>query len=422
MKPLFRYSCCLLIVCLLAFMSGCKPNIQVSRENLAPGYQEDYISFTHQANLIHLNDSISELKLIFDADQFIFVREKPGEPFKAQVLVRALAFDSYDTDQWIDSTSLGFTIIQDSLNTPKVHYSLPLKIKTGTGGVVYLSISDLQKDKKQTQLIPVDKKTRFGAQWFSVDNHPWRIPSAFTAAPGNSVTFYYNGDSPEKLRCMLYCDSFSIPVPAYLFESTNAQKLDADSVFVPELMDANRHLYTTTLSKEGLYFFTADSDSANGFTIICTRQAYPDVNTYDAMAEPIRYISTQKEFKKMLEAENKTAAIEQFWLDIGKQQDHTRNLIRRYYSRVQIANTLFTSHTEGWKTDRGMIYIVFGPPTIVYRNSIVESWIYGEENNYFSITFNFKKMQNKFSNNDFVLERTPVYKDNWFRAVDIWRQ
>jgi len=422
MKRLFRYSCCLLCVCALSLMNSCKPNIQVSRENLAPNYQEDFISFTKQVNLIHISDSISELKISFDADQFIYVREKPGEPFKAEVLVRALAFDSYDTDQWVDSTSLAFTILQDSLNAPKVQYSLPLKIKTGTGGVVYFSISDVQKDRKQTQLIPVDKKTKFGAQWFSVDNQPWRIPSAFTAAPGNTVNFFYNGGSPEKLRCMLYCDSFSIPVPPYMLENTNAQKLDADSVFTPELLDANRHLYTATLQREGLYFFTADKDSAQGFTILCTDQAYPDVNSHKAMAEPIRYISTQKEYKRIIESDNVTAAIEQFWLDIGKQEDHTRNLIRRYYSRVRIANTLFASHTEGWKTDRGMVYIVFGPPTIVYRNAIFESWIYGEENNYFSITFNFKKMQNKFSDNDFVLDRTPVYKDNWFRAVDIWRQ
>jgi len=403
-------------------MYSCKPNIQVSRENLAPGYQEDFVSFTLQTNLIHINDSLSELKMIFDADQFIYVREKPGEPFKAQVLVRVLAFDSYDTDQWIDSTSLSFTILQDSLNKPVVQYSLPLKIKTGTSGVVYFSVSDVLKDKKQTRLIQVDKKTKFSAQWFSVDNQPWRIPSAFAASPGKTVTFFYNGASPEQLRCMLYCDSFNIPEPPYMFENNYGRKLVADSVFTPELLDADRHLFSTTLSREGLYFFTATSDSSLGFTILCTDQAYPDVNSHKAMAEPIRYISTQKEYKRIVESENVTAAIEEFWLGVGKQEDHTRNLIRRYYTRVQIANTLFTSHTEGWKTDRGMIYIVYGPPTIVYRNSTSESWIYGEENNYFSITFNFKKMQNRFSDNDFVLERTPVYKDNWFRAVDVWRQ
>ncbi|MPN51542.1 hypothetical protein SDC9_199190 [bioreactor metagenome] len=86
------------------------------------------------------------------------------------------------------------------------------------------------------------------------------------------------------------------------------------------------------------------------------------------------------------------------------------------------ANRLFTSYTEGWQTDRGMIYIVFGPPNIVYRSDDTESWIYGEENNFFSITFTFNKVKNIFCDNDYILQRAPVYKDNWFRAVDIWRQ
>ena len=34
------------------------------------------------------------------------------------------------------------------------------------------------------------------------------------------------------------------------------------------------------------------------------------------------------------------------------------NLIKTYYSKVEKANEMFTSHLEGWKTDRGMISII----------------------------------------------------------------
>ena len=37
-----------------------------------------------------------------------------------------------------------------------------------------------------------------------------------------------------------------------------------------------------------------------------------------------------------------------------------KSLIAIYYNRIQNANLHFTTFKEGWKTDRGMIYVVFG--------------------------------------------------------------
>lgn len=38
-----------------------------------------------------------------------------------------------------------------------------------------------------------------------------------------------------------------------------------------------------------------------------------------------------------------------------------------YFRRVRYANANFSLFQEGWKTDRGMIYILFGPPTEIIR-------------------------------------------------------
>ena len=76
---------------------------------------------------------------------------------------------------------------------------------------------------------------------------------------------------------------------------------------------------------------------------------------------------------------------------------------------------------EGWKSDRGIIYIIFGVPNVVYKHKNYENWIYGEENNMMSLSFVFHKVDNPITDNDFVLSRSPVFKNNWFRAVDSWR-
>ncbi|HCA83184.1 MAG TPA: GWxTD domain-containing protein, partial [Flavobacteriales bacterium] len=75
----------------------------------------------------------------------------------------------------------------------------------------------------------------------------------------------------------------------------------------------------------------------------------------------------------------------------------------------------------GWKTDRGMIYLIFGEPAFIDRTTDSETWIYGDRFSTASLRFNFLKIQNPFSDNDFLLQRMPVYKPEWYKAVDVWR-
>ena len=135
-----------------------------------------------------------------------------------------------------------------------------------------------------------------------------------------------------------------------------------------------------------------------------------------------RYIMAKKEFEFCLQASDKKLAIDDFWLDIGGSSERAKELIKKYYGRVMEANKLFTSFQEGWKTDRGMIYIVFGAPNKVTKRKDGEIWTYGEGTNSSSIVFSFIKIINPFSDNDYYLERNETYKDSWYQAVDMWRQ
>jgi hypothetical protein len=97
-------------------------------------------------------------------------------------------------------------------------------------------------------------------------------------------------------------------------------------------------------------------------------------------------------------------------------------LLKRYYGRVKEANKYYTSYTQGWKTDRGMVFVVFGKPTNMYMTSKGEVWVYGMETSMNSIRFVFNKTENPFSDNDYILERSQFFKDPWYSAVDYWRQ
>ena len=60
-----------------------------------------------------------------------------------------------------------------------------------------------------------------------------------------------------------------------------------------------------------------------------------------------------------------------------------------YYARVEYAKKNFQSFLEGWRTDRGMVYIRFGPPQNVERhpfdsdNKQYEIWYYYNQNREF---------------------------------------
>ena len=113
--------------------------------------------------------------------------------------------------------------------------------------------------------------------------------------------------------------------------------------------------------------------------------------------------------------------VDQFWLNKAHSNERARTLIRNYYSRVQLANELFTSHKEGWKTDRGLISIIFGSPSFIRYNKNNEIWIYGNDHNSNTIKFTFEKIKNIFSNNDYILKRNYAYKTPWYIAVETWR-
>lgn len=82
--------------------------------------------------------------------------------------------------------------------------------------------------------------------------------------------------------------------------------------------------------------------------------------------EDVTYIISDEEraaFKRLNTDEEREQFIEQFWLRRDPTPDTTENEFKEeHYRRIAYANERFASGIPGWKTDRGRIYITFGPP------------------------------------------------------------
>ncbi|GAB4239492.1 MAG: hypothetical protein Kow00109_14300 [Acidobacteriota bacterium] len=84
------------------------------------------------------------------------------------------------------------------------------------------------------------------------------------------------------------------------------------------------------------------------------------------LEEDVVYIITPEErdvFLKLQTDEERDRFIEEFWRRRDPDPKTAVNEFKEeHYRRIQYANEHFTAGIPGWKTDRGMVYIKFGPP------------------------------------------------------------
>jgi len=82
--------------------------------------------------------------------------------------------------------------------------------------------------------------------------------------------------------------------------------------------------------------------------------------------EEVPYIITAEEkaaFKKLTTDDEREAFIENFWERRNPNPGSPENEFKEeYYRRIAYANEHYASGIQGWRTDRGRIYIMYGPP------------------------------------------------------------
>ena len=108
--------------------------------------------------------------------------------------------------------------------------------------------------------------------------------------------------------------------------------------------------------------------------------------------EQMKYIAKGDFVKKIKKAdpEEKQKLFRGFWKSVDPTPATNENeLMEEYYRRVEYVNANYSALKEGWKTDRGMVYICLGPPSEVERHPFdpgrkpYEVWHYFQLNRVF---------------------------------------
>ena len=111
--------------------------------------------------------------------------------------------------------------------------------------------------------------------------------------------------------------------------------------------------------------------------------------------EDVVYIIAPEErsvFQKLTTPDEKERFIEQFWL---RRDPDLRTPVNEYkeehYRRLAYANEHFTAGVPGWRTDRGRIYIIHGPPVEIESHHMGQSYQRpSEEGGGFTSTYPFE--------------------------------
>lgn len=373
-----------------------------------------------KARVHHMDEQASSVLFSLRTRDLLYKGDGNGPPYRAAVRVTYEAYPDWNARTLLDSTS---TVVQDVSERTGNDQELIGRLELGgierPSFVLRVSAHDLNRNTRSSVLIEVDRTGSVRQDFLPLES--MRELPLFDD--------HFGGPTALRVRCprhagrllhgALYHQDHRLPAPVFTDQGGSALDPEPDSTFVVQV--DTRGEATLVLSRPGCYHLRPDSTRSEGFSLFVLDAGYPYVGDAAGMVPPLRYVTSMQEFDRISNATNVRQAVERFWLDAAGDRERARAAIRAYYQRVQNANRYFTAHVAGWRTDRGLVHIIFGTPNTIHRSGRGETWTYGEETNLMSTTFTFVRRSSPFTDNDLVLERDPTLKGAWYRNVESWR-
>ncbi len=350
--------------------------------------------------------------------ELLFNQANPETRDQSRVLLQYKLFSSF-SDQIIDHRGeQEFVINKDEVGDNYLgHIDIPTE--EGKSYLLEIFLTDQIRQLSSKRMILVDRFNPKSQQYYLIVSYP-----------GNEVAFerfFYpeerfrvvtQNPPASGLKIAYYKPIQDIPAPPYdvqvLFEDTP----EPDSVWTTR--NPSQNLFR--LEQEGLYQLFPDQENMNGVYVTNFGNSYPQVRTSVEMIPPLAYIATADELRKISENPDSKQAVDEFWLERGGSFSVARELIKVYYNRIVFANLYFSSDREGYLTDRGMIYVMMGPPDLVNKSETGESWVYKQSGSNQKYTFDFYLASDPIMGYDFALKRSENHRVPWNMAVQSWRE
>lgn len=425
------------IICLLltfititAVFNSCKTAQQViDSKDLSYLYNPTRNPINPRYNIVNQSDEQSILSVKFFAGDLFFSEANPQGVPTAQILVTVKLFDISSGKILADTAVYDLSIVKNTA-TQEYTYNMPLKVEPGVEYMAEIKILDRLRLIVIQAFVPFNTLSYNNRYNFVARGHFGKNPLFNPVLRINEyINLVYTRGPLDSLYISYYKPLNSIPDPPSMILPEKTIDYEAEKVFPLHYSDTIPMMFP----KEGLYLCSTQRNIKEGFTFLNMGVSFPNLTTPESMIEPLGYLASQDEISELKSSAKPKMALDNFWIKCGGNVEKGRELIRIYYTRVMYSNYYFTSFKEGWRSERGMIFIIYGPPDKVYKTSEGESWGYKKSvvkskwdgrftvsDNY--IFFNFKKRKSIFSDNDYYLSRSETLVTFWDKAIASWRK
>ena len=413
----------LLLLAILSLLSSCRPLKRPVNVNFAHIYNSDLNVVQPEYSIFHHHTDSTNLTIYINPDELLYVRDATEDFFTSRFQLSWYLFENFDSRNLSDSAKIRFSDTLTVDPRPYIERTIKLATQPGVRYTLFTEFEDLNRRTRHQDALTLDKSHPYTSQFFLFarqENSKSTAPFFLSLQKNYELT--YVEALNFGLSAHIYPTHDIIPVPPFVIIESQIEdipELIADTSFVLDFRNGRSSLFT---SQKGLYYFHEKENSELGFAAHAFHPGFPDISGSDDMLRSLRYITSADEYQQLFIYNNPELAMERFWNRSAGNPDRARELKIRYYNSVNNANILFTSFVPGLQTDRGMIYIIFGPPHTVFKTENTETWRYTEGMNVASATFIFNRISNKYSPNHYLLERDQAYRSTWNHAVSIWRR
>jgi GWxTD domain-containing protein len=417
----------ILMACILC---TCAPTRTVfDSKDLSYLYNPLKNSINPRFGIFNQSETVSLLSVKFFNSDLYFNEANPKGVPMAMISISVQLYNVSQGRTLVDTAMYNLDIVKDQAHDEYL-YHIPLDVKKGSDYVAEIKIVDKIRQVKIHSFVPFNTSSDNNRYNFYVRGHFMHNELLNPVIRKNEfLNLVYNKKPTDSLFISFFKPYTGIPYPPFMVLPERSISSDPDTIVGVPYSDTLPIMFP----RKGIYLCTTGKKIKEGYALLNFGLSFPAMTTPAEMIEPLAYLASEDEMSKMQSDSKPKVALDNFWIGCGGNIEKSRELIRIFYTRALYANYYFTSYREGWKTDRGMIYLIYGPPDKVYKSSVEESWGYRKSEIKSSwgtrykvkedyLFFNFKKRDNKFSDNDYTLSRSETVVTNWDKAVASWKK
>lgn len=419
MVRFFDIKILLLSILFVSFFASCVTTKKVKTNTAASAYNLLSYTLHPEFKVFHERDKSSKLYIKLYTGELRFSRANKENIYKAVVKVKYKLTPSFTDKNVIDTVSKIINVRKKARQTSAITYINLDSIELDKY-LLTVELKDVYGKISSKSHIVVDRETKDNEQFYFSEKFNNRKPlfkEYFHSQ--DTIKIRHKNTFLKKMFVKYYKLGNSIPLPPY-----SNLKLQTTDIMPDSLWSIKVKGWSAIFvgNKKGIYRILSDSSSNGGMMKVNFGKYFPMLKTSDKLLESLQYLLSSDEYDEMRKSKNKKLAIDNFWLKAANNNEsQAKQLLKIWYTRATHANLFFSTYREGWRTDKGMIYMVFGPPQIVKYTDGAERWTYTDRKRIKPVHFIFEKKKS-ISKNHFELIRSFKYSAYWYNAIDTWRK